>query len=133
MIAPTPLPTGAAREEAGTTGEVWVEVDGRVWFCVKLATVAILIFGLIFSMTWVMWDQNRLIASQQREIERLQKYIRHLEERLGILNQIRSHRRAERGFDLQARSPQGAIGLIRPSRSARVGSGVRRTERSKHA
>lgn len=133
MIAPTPLRTGHARAEPAATRGMLVEIDGPFRLKVKLATVAIFAFGLILFITWITWDQNRLIASQQGEIRQLQEYIRHLEERLGILNQIRSHRRAERGFDLQARSPQGAIGLIRPSRSARVGSGVRRTERSKHA
>jgi soluble lytic murein transglycosylase len=70
---------------------VWVEIDGPFRLKVKLVTVAFAAFGLFLFMTWVMWDQNRLIASQQAEIERLHEHIRHLEERLGILNQIRSY------------------------------------------
>ncbi|MBI4607883.1 MAG: hypothetical protein HY726_02600 [Candidatus Rokubacteria bacterium] len=75
----------------GTRG-IWVEIAGPLRLRVKLATVAILAFGLMVFMAWVMWDQNRLIASQQAEIKRLQGYIRHLEERLGILIRIRSRR-----------------------------------------
>jgi len=59
---------------------------------VKLTTVASLGFGLILLIAWAMLDQNRLIANQQSELKRLQESIRYLEERLGILNQIRSHR-----------------------------------------
>ncbi|MBI4562307.1 MAG: lytic transglycosylase domain-containing protein [Candidatus Rokubacteria bacterium] len=71
---------------------MWVEIDGPFRLRVKLATIALLAFGLVLFMAWIMWDQNRLIASQQAEIKRLQEYIRDLEERLGILNQIRFHR-----------------------------------------
>lgn len=74
------------------TRGVWVEIDGPVRLRVKLATVAMLTLCLILLMAWVMWDQNQLIASQQGEIKRLQEYIWHLEERLGILNLIRFHR-----------------------------------------
>jgi len=74
------------------TRGAWVEIDGPLGLKVKLATVAIVAFGLFLFMTWAMWDQNRLIASQQAEIKRLQGYIRHLEERLGILIRIRSRR-----------------------------------------
>jgi soluble lytic murein transglycosylase-like protein len=112
--------------------------------------IAILAFGLILLMGWVIWDQTRLITGKQDEIQRLQERIRHLEERLGILNQIRSHRstlphdvatvmahaiqrearrydlgwhllfaiiRVESGFDPQARSHRGAVGLmqVRPA------------------
>jgi len=54
--------------------------------------VAILAFGCILLMAWAMWDQSRLISSQRGEIQRLQEYIQYLEERLGILDQIRFHR-----------------------------------------
>ncbi|MBI5380090.1 MAG: lytic transglycosylase domain-containing protein [Nitrospirae bacterium] len=74
------------------TRRAWAEIDGPLQLRVRLATVAILAFGLIFFMAWVLWDQERLIASQQGEIKRFQEYVQHLEERLGILNQIRSYR-----------------------------------------
>ncbi len=73
----------------------WMELDGifrlrptqvRPW------QIAILAFGLILLMAWAMWDQKRLIAGQQDEIQGLQEHIRHLEERLGILNDIWSYR-----------------------------------------
>lgn len=92
MITPTPLRTGHARAEPAATRGMWVEIDGPFRLKVKLATVAIFAFGLILFITWITWDQNRLIASQQGEIRQLQEYIRHLEERLGILNEIQSHR-----------------------------------------
>ncbi|MBI4588529.1 MAG: lytic transglycosylase domain-containing protein [Candidatus Rokubacteria bacterium] len=74
------------------TRRVWGEARGSLRLRVKLATVAILGIGLILFVAWGMWDQNQRIASQRGEIMRLQEHIRHLEERLGILNQIRSHR-----------------------------------------
>lgn len=62
-----------------------MEIEGPFRLRVKLATVAVLTLGLILFMAWALWDQNRLIASQQGGIKRLQGYSRHLEERLGIL------------------------------------------------
>lgn len=74
------------------TSGMWVNLNGPPRPRVKLATVASLGFGLILLMAWAISNQNRLIASQQSELKRLQESIRHLEERLGILDQIRSHR-----------------------------------------
>lgn len=74
------------------TSGMWVKLNGPPRPRVKLATVASLGFGLILLMAWAISNQNRLIASQQSELKRLQDNIRHLEERLGILDQIHSHR-----------------------------------------
>lgn len=74
------------------TRGIWVNLNGPPRPRVKLTTVASLGFGLILLIAWAMLDQNRLIANQQSELKRLQESIRYLEERLGILNQIRSHR-----------------------------------------
>ncbi len=64
-------------------------VRGKV---VRLRRIALLALGLILLVAAAMWNQNQLIGSQKGEIQRLQEYIRHLEERLGILTEIRSHR-----------------------------------------
>lgn len=74
------------------TSGIWVNLNGSPRPRVNPATLAILAFGLTLLMTWAISNQNRLIASQQSKIKRLQDYTRHLEERLEILNQIRSHR-----------------------------------------
>ncbi len=107
--------------------------------------IAVLVLALILLIASAMLHQTRRIAGQQEDIQRLQEYIRHLEERLGILNEIWSHRpslpqwearalahaiqrearryhldwalllaiiRVESGFDPQARSRRGAIGLM---------------------
>ncbi len=92
MIAPTPLATGAQREEAMAARRKRGELDGSLWLRVTLLAVTILAFGLALFVAWGMRDQHQLIARQQGEIRRLEEYIRHLEERLGILNRIRSHR-----------------------------------------
>lgn len=90
MNTPTPLPADAARGDARVTLERWGELDRPFRFRVRVATVATV--GLILLMAWAMWDQSRLIASQQGEMKRLQEAIQHLEERLRVVNQIRSHR-----------------------------------------
>jgi soluble lytic murein transglycosylase-like protein len=73
-------------------GGLWLELEGPRQVLVRLATLALLAVGLILVMGWAIWDQNRLIATQQSEIQRLREHVRHLEERLGILDHIRSHR-----------------------------------------
>lgn len=77
------------------TSGMWLELDGPLRLRgrpVRLWRIAILAFGLSLLIASAMLNQKRLIAGQQAEIHRLQEYVRHLEERLGILNQIRSHR-----------------------------------------
>lgn len=91
MIQPIPFPMGL-REEATATPEVWVEAEGSPRLRARLVTAALVALSVILFMAWLIRDQNRLIASQLDEIRRLQQYVRQLEERLGIVNQIRSHR-----------------------------------------
>lgn len=89
MIAPVVLSADPVREGAMVRLPPLTRVVRRMW---SGWGVAILAFGSILLMAWAMWDQSRLISSQRGEIQRFQEYIRHLEERLGILDQIRPHR-----------------------------------------
>jgi hypothetical protein len=85
----------ASTEEAMATRGMWVERDEhsrRRGQGVRLWRIAILASGLILLAAAALWNQHRLVGSQQGEIQRLQEYIRHLEERLAILTEIRSHR-----------------------------------------
>ncbi len=74
---------------------VGIELEGGVGVRpnqVRPWQIAMLVLALILLIASAMLHQTRRIAGQQQDIQRLQEYIRHLEERLGILNEIWSHR-----------------------------------------
>jgi len=78
-----------------TSRGMWLAMDGPFRLrgrVVRLWRIALLALSLILLVAAAMWNQNQLLGSQEGEIQRLQEYIRHLEERLGILTEIRSHR-----------------------------------------